>query len=488
MIPVLLLLIPLLSGIVAFFLKSANGARVWALSTSLITLLVTILGMCACLDQSYLSVDAAWLPMLGSRIALGLDGMGQMLVLLTSLAFTLIFLVTWKSNYKDPHQFFGLMLLSQAGLLLVFMAMDALLFYFGWEIALIPVYFLCSKWGGEKRIQATFKFFIYTFAGSLLMLIGIIYLHGQTKDGSFAIQSFYDLTLSIKQQSWLFWLFFVAFAIKMPIFPFHTWQPDTYEQSPTAVTMVLSGVMVKMGVFALLRWLLPVLPIGSYMWGDTVTTLAVAGIIYASLLAFKQDDLKRLLAYSSIAHIGLMFAAIFAFSESGIKGAMIQMFHHGVNIIGLWIMVELIERRFGTRKISELGGLAQTAPVLAIFVVIFAFANIGLPLTNSFIGEFMMFNGIFSSTITAYNKVFTIVAILAIIFAAMYTLSMVQKVFYGNTNELTGQGYKLAGNELFVLTVLAGIILYFGVYPEPFLKLTDSTVTDILERIKIDFK
>lgn len=483
MIPVLLLIIPLISGLAAFFIRNGNGAKMLALLASIAALIVSILGLTA--QPQLLAVDCSWLPMIGSRFTLQLDGMGKLLALLTTIAFPVIFISTWKAQYKDENQFFGLMMLSQAGMLLVFMAMDGLLFYFGWEIALIPVYFLCSKWGGERRIQATFKFFIYTFAGSLLMLIALIYLYFQTPDQSFSIKSLYGLHFAQANHSWVFWLLFVAFAIKMPIFPLHTWQPDTYEQSPTAVTMVLSGVMVKMGVFALIRWLLPIVPLDANNWGDTISSFAVAGMIYASLVAIKQDDLKRFAAYSSIAHIGLMCAAIFAYTESGMKGAIIQMFSHGINIIGLWIIIELIERKFKTRKMSELGGLAQTAPVLAIFLVIFAFANVALPLTNAFIGEFLMFNGIFSSKITQYNVVFTVVAGLSIILSAIYTLNMVQKVFYGNTNTLTATGYTLSANEKWMLILVAGIILFFGVYPQPLLNLSQDTVTDILRRIYV---
>ena len=216
------------------------------------------------------------------------------------------------------------------------------------------------------------------------MLIGLLFVYFQTPDRSFAIESFYNVSLPNKTQSLVFWLLFVAFAVKMPVFPFHTWQPDTYEQSPTATTMVLSGLMVKMGVFGVIRWVLPVVPLAAYSWGDVVMSLAVTGIIYASVIAIRQNDLKRLIAYSSIAHIGVMAAAIFAESESGLQGVLMQMFNHGINIIGLWIVVELIERQFGTRKLSELGGMAQKAPALAILLVIIAFANISLPLTNSF--------------------------------------------------------------------------------------------------------
>ena len=377
------------------------------------------------------------------------------------------------------------MLLGQAGLMGVFLSMDALLFYFFWELALIPMYFLCSQWGGERRIAVTFKFFIYTFIGSVLMLVGILYVGAQTPNHSFGISDFYSVTLSSGQQNFLFWLFFVAFAIKMPIFPFHTWQPDTYEQAPTATTMVLSGVMVKMGVFGLLRWLLPVLPIASFQWGDVVTSLSITGMIYASLIAIQQNDLKRLVAYSSIAHIGLMCAAVFAENKSGMQGVMIQMFNHGINIIGLWIVVEWIERTFGTRKISELGGLAQKAPAAAIFLVIIALANIALPLTNAFVGEFLMFNGILSSQVTKYNVWFTVIAGLSIVLAAIYTLNMVRKVFYGNVNALTNDGVDISFSEKVAMCVIVVLIFWSGVYPQALLNITGDISDFTLKRADI---
>ena len=250
----------------------------------------------------------------------------------------------------------------------VFLSMDALLFYFFWELALIPAYFLCSIWGGEKRITVTFKFFVYTFVGSLLMLVSILFIYFKTPDHSFAMQSFYHAKLSASQAQWMFWLFFIALAIKMPVFPFHTWQPDTYEQAPTAVTMLLSGVMVKMGVFAVIRWLLPIFPQASQNNSSIIITLSVIGMLYASLIAIRQDDIKRLIAYSSIAHIGLMCAAMFANQQVGMQGVIIQMFNHGINIIGLWIVADAIEKQLGTRKFSELGGLAQKAPTLGYFI------------------------------------------------------------------------------------------------------------------------
>jgi NADH-quinone oxidoreductase subunit M len=378
------------------------------------------------------------------------------------------------------------MLLSQAGLMGVFLAMDALLFYFFWELALIPVYFLSSIWGGERRIAATFKFFIYTFIGSVLMLIGLIYLQSQTPDKSFDIDSFYKIVLAHKTQNWVFWVMFVAFAIKIPVFPFHSWQPDAYEQAPTPVTMVLSGIMVKMGLFAIIRWLLPVLPYSSFAYGEKMVIMwTIVGMIYASLLAWKQDDMKRLIAYSSIAHLGLMVIAIFSETELSMQGAMIQMFNHGINIIGLWIIVEILERKYGTRKLSELGGLAQKAPAMAILFVVVALANIALPLTNAFVGEFMMFTGIFTSPISEYEMFTVPAAGITIILGAVYTLRMIQKVIYGNTNELTETGTDIGYNEKLVLVIIVIMILVAGVYPKPLLDLTKETTELILKEANI---
>lgn len=481
MIPVLLIVIPLFTGLVAFFLKKEKTARSWTLFSSMVTMAVSILALTVLKEDKYLQHQNEWMPALGSSFSVKLDGMGQMLCLLTGIAYPLIFIGTWHSQYKKANNFFALMLLAQAGLMGVFVAMDALLFYFFWELALIPVYFLCSQWGGERRIAVTFKFFIYTFIGSLLMLIGILYLQSQTPNHSFAIQDFYNLRLTGKTQSWIFWLFFIAFAIKMPVFPFHTWQPDTYEQSPTATTMVLSGVMVKMGLLGVLRWLLPVVPIASYSWGDVVMSLSVAGIIYASFIAIRQDDIKRLVAYSSIAHIGLMCTAIFAENKTGTQGVMIQMFNHGINIIGLWIIVEIIERRFGTRKISELGGLAQKAPAMAIFFVVISLANIALPLTNAFAGEFLMFNGILNAK-SQYYLWFTVFAGLGIILAAVYTLNMIRKIFYGETNAITEMAQDLRLNEKIALGLIVALIFWVGVYPQGLLNITDEISQTIVNQ------
>ncbi|MEO8763144.1 MAG: NADH-quinone oxidoreductase subunit M [Ginsengibacter sp.] len=488
--PELLLWIPLVTGLVTFFIKSNSSVKAWALFSSLATLAISVISLyysdVAKHPEYFLynNVSYVWLPYIGSSFSVGLDGMGHLLTFLTAFTFPLIFVATYKTGYKNPSAFYGLMLLAQAGLIGVFVATDALVFYFFWELALIPIYFICSRWGGEKRIQATFKFFIYTFTGSLLMLIGIIYVYLQTpalaqlSDHSFSLRAFYSTTLSASKQDGLFWLFFVAFAIKMPIFPFHTWQPDTYEQAPYSTVMVLSGIMVKMGVFAMLRWLLPLFPTAAAKYDHLVITLCVIGIIYASCIALVQNDLKRFVAWSSIAHIGLMGAAVFSGNSSGLQGVMLEMFNHGINIIALWIVVDIIEKKTGVRKISELGGLAIKSPALAIFLVLIALANIALPLTNAFVSEFLMLNGVFQ-----FNQWYGAFASIGIILSAVYMLNMIQKVFFGKPNNLTENAIALSGGQKIVLSVIVISILALGIYPHPVFRLTQGVVTEILQKI-----
>jgi NADH-quinone oxidoreductase subunit M len=357
------------------------------------------------------------------------------------------------------------------------MATDALVFYLFWELALIPVYFLASIWGGEKRIKATFKFFIYTFVGSLFLLIGILYMYLKTSNGSFSLVAFYNVQLSDVEQYWMFLLFFIAFAIKMPLFPLHTWQPEAYEQAPTPVTMVLSAVMVKMGLFGLLRWLLPLFPLAVKQFNTAIIVVIVAGMVYASLVAIYQDNIKKLIAYSSIAHIGLMAAGAFTLKSVALNGAVLQMFSHGINIMALWIVADLIEKQTGVTKISALGGIAKKAPKLTVFLVIAAFANIALPLTNAFVGEFMIFNGLylFKPWIAAF-------AGLSIILSAVYTLNMIKHVFYGEVVAAVEGYVDINKTQAMVLTVITGLILFVGIYPDPFFKMMYETVGLIVNR------
>jgi len=479
MIALLLILIPLISGLITFFTKSERDAKSLSLFASILTLTVSFAAVYNFFDASQNSFDTPWLSFIGARFSIGLDGMSKMLCLLTGIAFPIVFGSVYRNTYKRSNSFYGLMLLMQAGLMGVFMSTDLLLFYFFWEIVLIPAYFLCSGWGGEKRIPVTFKFFVYTFVGSLLMLVGILYLYSKNPEHSFALRSMYHVKLAASDENFAFWLFFIAFAIKMPIFPFHTWQPDTYEQAPTAVTMILSGVMVKMGLFAVIRWLLPIFPEATLHYSNLIIILSVIGMLYASLIAIKQDDIKRLIAYSSIAHIGLMCAAIFSYQQVGMQGVMIQMFNHGINVIGLWIVADAIETQLGTRKFSELGGLAQKSPTLAILLVVMALANIALPLTNAFVGEFMMFNGLFR-----YNIWMAAISGISIILAAVYTLNMIQKIFYGNTSIVTDGAVEISNGTKIMLVVLVLVVIMLGIYPQPMLQLTNDSVQAIFAAVK----
>lgn len=470
---ILFLLIPILTAIVLLFIKKNTLASPTAITASLATLALAVFASFNKVE----AFDMAWLPSLNSRFTLEADGLAKILILLTSISLPAIFIATAKNQYKQKNIFLSLLLFTQAGLMGVFLAGDALLFYFFWELALIPVYFLCSIWGGEKRIVITFKFFIYTFLGSLFMLIGILFLNAHTAEHSFSMQAFIHANLTDGQKITAFALFFIAFAIKMPIFPLHTWQPDTYEQSPTAVTMVMSAVMVKMGLYGILRWLLPLFPAAFAAHTHVVVFLSVVGILYASFIAIRQDDIKRLIAYSSIAHIGLMNAAIFTTTGIAIQGALIQLFSHGINVLGLWIIADILEQQTGTRSMQQMGGLAKKQPTLAILLVGFALANIAMPLTNAFVGEFLMFNGLF-----ILNPWIAAFAGISVVLAAIYTLNMVQKVAYGEISEKIDNMPAPNKAAQTVLIILLIIVFVTGVYPQPLFALTADTLQQLLAK------
>lgn len=469
MILLLLILIPLIAGILTFW--SGQAAKNMALAGSVVVLLLSAYVSMNCSGMETWSMP--WIPSLGAQISVAADGMAAMLCLLTGIVYPVVLLLNRNKEIENPAAYYSLILLSQAGLMGVFLASDALLFYFFWELALVPVYFLCSRWGGERRIPVTFKFFVYTFVGSLMMLSALIYLSLQTSGPN--AMSWENIILAGKNlsatgQQIIFCLLFLAFAIKMPIFPFHTWQPDAYEQSPTQITIILSALMVKMGLYAVLRWLLPVLPDAAAYWSETIMTLSIIGIVYASLIAMVQTNVKRLVAYSSIAHMGLMCAAAFSGTELARHGLMVQMFNHGINITAMWLIVLLVENRYGTQDLKKMGGLASTAPAIAIALVVISFANIALPLTNGFVGEFMLFSGIFQGS-SQYHMVFMAVAALGIILGAVYTLTMVQKVAYGDNQSgvTTVAGMNTA--EYVSVIALIALIIVLGVYPQPLLDL-----------------
>ena len=468
MLTLILLILPLLSGLM-MLLSGTSLSKTVALGTAFITLGIALFGLFA--PGADRMMDVPWIDLLGARFTLSMEpGLSRLMVLLTTLVYPLLYLAYQQREVERPALFYGLLSLSQVGLLGVFMAQDALLFYLCWEVALIPVYFLSSMYGGERRIPVSFKFFVYTFLGSLIMLVGMIIIYRHSSLRSFAWNDFISAgnEFDAIQQQGLFWMLFLAFAIKMPIFPFHTWQPDAYEQSATPVTVILSALMVKMGLFAVLVWLIPVLPEGSKHWQQWVMILSVIGIVYASCMALVQHNIKRMVAYSSIAHIGLMAAAIFSMGGLATQGAQLQMFNHVVTILGMWLLVSIIENRLNTQDMREMGGIAKAAPQFTIALVVIAFANIALPLTNGFPGEFMMLTGLFSSGAPSAQWL-TAIAGLAVILSAAYTLWMVQKVAFGEANAQTATFRDLNTVELISLSAIILMILAFGIFPNTLL-------------------
>jgi NADH-quinone oxidoreductase subunit M len=480
---VALIVLPLIAALVAF--KSGEQAKKVAIAFSLAELglaLFALSGFDYTNPDSQFIYNTPWVPILGISFKVGMDGISMLLVLLTAGLFPLIILSSFRRTFENPGALYALVMFMQAGLIGVFTSLDAFLFYVSWEAALIPIYFIAALWGGENRIRVTFKFFVYTIFGSLFMLMGIIYIYMHTPGGSFDIFQFYQAraNMDADAQSWLFWCFFLAFAIKMPVFPFHTWQPDTYTTSPTIGTMLLSGVMLKMGVYGVIRWLLPIVPIGVQEWGNTAMVLSIIGVIYAAIIAFTQKDLKRLIAYSSISHVGLIAAGLFAINIQGLQGAMIQMISHGINVVGLFFIVDIIVSRTKVRESYLLGGIASSAPVFAITSLIIILGAVALPLTNGFVGEFLLLISIFK-----YNPYYAGVAGLSIIFGAVYMLRMYQQAFLGEKSEITNTFVDLQGSEKVVMFAICAMVIFFGVQPKYLLQISEASTNNLLLIIKL---
>lgn len=479
MITTLLIILPFIAGIAALAMQG-NAAKRLALIAAIAELCLAI-AVAVLFNPSggmQFIADVPWVASLGINFHVGIDGLGLPMVLLTAALMPLIVLSAVRKEY--PGRFYGLMLLMQAALMGVFTALDGFLFYVFWELALIPIWFICLLWGDENRVPVTLKFFIYTLAGSLFMLLGLIYLYLQTPaPHSFDIQALYKVSLSLGAQGWVFWAFFLAFAIKMPLFPFHTWQPDTYTTAPTQGTMLLSGIMLKMGIYGAIRWLLPVVPQGVADWMDFAIGIAVVGTVYASVIALMQKDIKRLVAYSSIAHVGVIAAGMFSLNFQGLQGAVIQMIAHGVNVVGLFFIIDIIQTQTRTRDIDELGGIASQDTRFAVLAFIVTLGAIALPLTNGFVGEFLLFYGL-----SQYSLVWTAIAGLSIILGAAYMLRFYQKSMFGETNFNTLDRKYVGANEMAVLVPIACLILLLGIYPKPLLDVSAPAIEGILQVVQ----
>jgi len=483
----LLIIFPLIAAILVFMAKG-KGARNLALGLSVVQFVLSLVVLFQFKHNpasNQLFLNCTWVKSLGINFAVGLDGFAMLLVLLTTFLVPLIILSSYKNEYDRENIFYGLILLMQMALVGVFMANDGFLFYVFWELALIPIYFICLMWGGDNRAKITFKFFVYTLFGSLFMLVGLVYLYNNSMsaDGlkSWAIQDLINSghSLGADQQSAVFWLIFIAFAIKMPIFPFHTWQPDTYVTAPTQGTMLLSGIMAKMGTFGLMKWLLPVVPLGIERWGGVAIGLSIAGVIYGSCIAIVQKDYKRLIAYSSFAHVGLIGAGILTATAQGLQGAMLQMVAHGINAVGLFLIADILLRHTGTREVDKLGGIRSMNGNFAVLFLIVMLGAVALPLTNGFPGEFLLINGVFQ-----FSAIAAAFAGLSVILGAVYMLRSYQSIMLGERKDSNIAFGPLDGSDKAVLIIICLAIVAFGVYPKALTDIAEPAVNALLQNIK----
>jgi NADH-quinone oxidoreductase subunit M len=438
----------------------------------------------------------AWIPSLGITYALGIDGISLFLIILTTLLTAISVVACWTDIREKVKEFLICLLLLETGMIGVFCSLDLFLFYVFWEVMLIPMYLLIGIWGtptmrtvfGREipaRLYSTIKFVLFTMVGSLLMLVGILvlyfYYHSVTGTYTLDLLKYYELNLPIHLQSWLFLAFFLAFAIKVPMFPFHTWLPDAHTEAPTVGSVLLAAVLLKMGTYGFLRFSLPLFPNAAYAAVSWISVLAIIGIIYGAWVAMVQKDVKRLVAFSSVSHLGFVMLGMFAFTVQGVGGSILQMINHGLSTGALFLVVGMIYERRHTRLIAEYGGLAKVMPVYATFFMIFTLSSIGLPGLNGFVGEFLILLGTF-----VVNKIRAIVAATGVIFAAVYMLWMYQRVFFG---EVTIAKNRRLGDlnlrEVAVLLPIVILVVWIGVYPKPFLQRMEPSVEHLLQNMRI---
>jgi len=431
----------------------------------------------------------AWVPGYGIQYHVGVDGISLLLVLLTTFLTAIAILSSYSAITTSVKEYMICMLLLETGMLGVFVALDLVLFYIFWEGMLIPMYFLIGIWGGPRRIYATLKFFLYTMAGGVLMLVAIIvlyYLNAGRPGGEFTFDllKIYGLQLPFATQAWLFLAFAVAFAIKVPMFPFHTWLPDAHVEAPTAGSVILAGVLLKMGTYGFLRFALPLFPEATRSFTPLFAWLAIIGILYGALVSMVQPDLKKLVAYSSVSHLGFVMLGIFALTTQGLEGGILQMINHGLSTGALFLIVGMIYERRHTRMIQDFGGLARVIPVFTACFMIVTLSSIGLPGLNGFVGEFLILLGTFR-----VHRLYAVLATVGVILAAVYMLWMFQRVMFGGVTHDENRGlHDLTAREIAVLVpVLLGII-WIGIYPRPFLAVTEASVKQLLAQVHVRYQ
>ncbi len=425
-----------------------------------------------------------WIPALGVNYHVGIDGISLFMVLLTTFLMPVVILASWREISKQVKGFMVSMLILETGMLGVFVSLDLFLFYVFWEAMLIPMYFIIGIWGGKNRIYAAVKFFIYTMVGSLLMMVAILviyFYHGSaTGEYTFDILKLQQTLIPLGYQTWLFLAFGLSFAIKVPMFPFHTWLPDAHVEAPTGGSVILAGVLLKMGTYGFLRFCLPFFPHATAQFTPLIMILGVIGIIYGALVAMVQPDLKKLVAYSSVSHLGFVMLGIFALTNQGVQGGLIQMVNHGLSTGALFLLVGMIYERRHTRMIADFGGLARQLPKYATIFMIVTLSSIGLPGLNGFVGEFLILLGTFLS-----KRTFAILAATGVILAAVYMLWMYQRVMFGKLDKEENKSLiDLSGRELAVLIPVLAFIVFIGVYPNAFLKKMEPTVEQLIHTVK----
>ncbi len=500
----ILILVPILGALATLgfqvFLKQESLLKWVALGFTLLNFAVSLLLLVnkgtASASGFFFEENTPWIKAINTNYHVGIDGLSIWLVILTTFIMPIAVISSWNAVEKRPAAFYIFILMLESAMLGVFVSLDLLVFYLFFEASLVPMFFLIGIWGGENRIYAAVKFFIFTALGSLLMLAAIIALYYLQADatgiGSFDFVTLLhtiklgNLTFSATSGTLLFLAFALAFAIKVPLFPFHTWLPDAHTEAPTAGSVILAAVLLKMGTYGLMRFCFTLFPEQSREFAPVFIVLAIVGIIYGALVAMVQPDVKRLVAYSSVAHMGFVILGMFSFTEMGMQGAVYQMLNHGVSTGALFLLVGFIYERRHTRAISEFGGLANVMPIYATIFVITAMSSVGLPFLNGFVGEFLIMAGMFKSqilTVTAtanWNYIATMFAGTGVIFAAVYLLWMMQRVLFGKvTNPKNKMLADLSWREIGLMIPLILLMVFMGVYPRPFLDATRESVAAI---------
>jgi NADH-quinone oxidoreductase subunit M len=475
--------VPILAGVLVLAAgsdKHAGVTRWLALLGSIAGFLVT-LPLYARFDYSdggfQFQEGYNWIPSFNIHYHLGVDGIAVPLILLTSFTTMIVVLAAWEVIQKRVAQYMAAFLIMSGLMIGVFSALDGILFYVFWEAMLIPMFLVIGIWGGPNRVYATIKFFLYTLLGSLLMLVAFIYLFHQTN--SFEIVDYYMQPLPLSVQLMIFFAFFMAFAVKIPMWPVHTWLPDAHVEAPTGGSVVLAAIMLKLGAYGFLRFAMPIAPDAAQYLATPMIVLSLIAVVYIAFVALAQQDMKKLIAYSSISHMGFVTLGLFIFNPLGMEGGIVQMISHGFVSGALFLCVGVLYDRVHSRQIADYGGVVNTMPTFAAFAVLFAMANAGLPGTSGFVGEFMVILGAIQA-----NFWYGFFAAITLILGAAYTLWMVKRVYFGDiTHKHVAELTDLSKREFLILAVLAAMVIGFGVYPQPITEMTHATVNQLLSHL-----